>query len=95
LAAASRELAARRNRHVWEPRIICRQFNQSAETNNGSKIKYRSCELRLPTTLVFSFAPFVLLLVAIVGFPFYYDPAGAWRKMTEQMSYFLDKTPSM
>src|SRR5216110_1963975 len=40
---------------------------------------------------VFSLAPLVLLLLAIVGFLFHNDPAGAWRKMTEQMSYFLDK----
>src|SRR6184192_113243 len=31
--AALRELATRRNRHVWETWIICRQFNQPAETN--------------------------------------------------------------
>src|SRR5260370_24731225 len=42
---------------------------------------------------VFSLAPLVLLLLAIVGFLFHNDPAGAWRKMTEQMSYFLDKSP--
>jgi membrane protein len=41
---------------------------------------------------VFSLAPLVLLLLAIVGFLFHHDPAGAWRKMTEQMSYFLDKS---
>jgi membrane protein len=40
---------------------------------------------------VFSLAPLVLLLLAIVGFIFHNDPAGAWGKMTEQMSYFLDK----
>jgi uncharacterized BrkB/YihY/UPF0761 family membrane protein len=44
---------------------------------------------------VFSLAPLVLLLLAIVGLLFHNDPAGAWRKMTEQMSYFLDKVPSM
>jgi membrane protein len=41
---------------------------------------------------VFSLAPLVLLLLAIVGFIFHNDPGGAWRKMTEQMSYFLDKS---
>ena len=40
---------------------------------------------------VFSLAPLVLLLLAIVGFIFHNDPAGGWGKMTEQMSYFLDK----
>jgi membrane protein len=41
---------------------------------------------------VFSLAPLVLLLLAIVGFLFHDDPAGAWRKVTEQMSYFLDQS---
>jgi membrane protein len=41
---------------------------------------------------VFSLAPLVLLLLAIVGFLFHDDPAGAWRKITEQMSYFLDQS---
>ncbi len=41
---------------------------------------------------VFSLAPLVLLLLAIIGLLFHDDPAGAWRKITEQMSYFLDKS---
>jgi membrane protein len=41
---------------------------------------------------VFSLAPLVLLLLAIIGFLFHDDPAGAWRRITEQMSYFLDKS---
>ena len=41
---------------------------------------------------VFSLAPLVLLLLAAVGFLFRNDPAGAWQKVTEQMSYFLDKS---
>src|SRR6184192_1130733 len=41
---------------------------------------------------VFSLAPLVLLLLAVVGFLFQKDPAGAWQKLTEQMSYFLDKS---
>ena len=41
---------------------------------------------------VFSLAPLVLLLLAIVGFLFHNDPAGAWGRITEQMSYFLDKS---
>ena len=35
---------------------------------------------------VFSLAPLVLLLLAIIGVVFRNDPAGAWSKMTEQMS---------
>jgi len=41
---------------------------------------------------VFSLAPLVLVLLAIIGFLFRDDPAGAWSKVTEQMSYFLDKS---
>jgi membrane protein len=39
---------------------------------------------------VFSLAPLVLVLLAIVGLVFHNDPAGAWNKITQQMSYFLD-----
>jgi membrane protein len=39
---------------------------------------------------VFSLAPLILVLLAIVGIVFRDDPAGAWNKMTQQMSYFLD-----
>jgi membrane protein len=39
---------------------------------------------------VFSLAPLVLVLLAIIGVLFRNDPAGAWNKMTQQMSYFLD-----
>src|SRR5205814_581493 len=41
---------------------------------------------------VFSLAPMVLLLLAVIGVLFRDDPAGAWSKVTEQMSYFLDKS---
>jgi membrane protein len=39
---------------------------------------------------VFSLAPLILVLLAIVGLVFQNDPAGAWNKITQQMSYFLD-----
>jgi membrane protein len=41
---------------------------------------------------VFSLAPMVLLLISVVGVLFRDDPGGAWSKITEQMSYFLDKS---
>jgi len=41
---------------------------------------------------VFSLAPLVLLLLAIVGFLFRKDPSGTWEKIAEQMSYFLDSS---
>lgn len=39
---------------------------------------------------VFSLAPLILVLLAIIGVIFRNDPAGAWNKITEQMRYFLD-----
>ena len=41
---------------------------------------------------VFSLAPLTLLILAIIGFLFRDDPAGAWNKITEQLSYFLDRS---
>jgi membrane protein len=39
---------------------------------------------------VFSLAPLILILLVIVGVVFRDNPAGAWDKITRQMSYFLD-----
>ena len=39
---------------------------------------------------VFSLAPLILVLLAIVGVVFREDPAGAWDKITQQINYFLD-----
>jgi membrane protein len=41
---------------------------------------------------VFSLAPLVLVLLAIVGVVFRNDPAGAWHKLAQQMGYFLDQS---
>jgi membrane protein len=41
---------------------------------------------------VFSLAPLILVLLAIIGVIFRNDPAGAWEKITQQMSYFLDQS---
>jgi len=41
---------------------------------------------------VFSLAPLILVLLAIIGVIFRNDPNGAWEKITEQMSYFLDES---
>ena len=40
---------------------------------------------------VFSLAPLFLVLLAIIGLLFHNDPAGAWNKVTDQLSAFLDK----
>ena len=39
---------------------------------------------------VFSLAPLILVLFSVVGLIFRNDPAGAWERITEQMSYVLD-----
>jgi membrane protein len=39
---------------------------------------------------VFSLAPLILVLLAVVGIVFRNDPAGAWDRLTQQMSSFLD-----
>ena len=41
---------------------------------------------------VFSLAPLILVILAVVGIIFRNDPAGAWEKITQQMSYFLDQS---
>lgn len=41
---------------------------------------------------VFSLAPLILVLLAILGLLFRHDPSGAWEKVTEQLSYFLDRS---
>jgi membrane protein len=41
---------------------------------------------------VFSLAPLILVLISVVGLIFRNDPAGAWSKITEQMSYCLDQS---
>src|SRR5438105_1504304 len=41
---------------------------------------------------VFSLAPLILLLLAIVGVLSRNDPSGAWTRITEQMGYFLDQS---
>ncbi|HEY3662501.1 MAG TPA: YhjD/YihY/BrkB family envelope integrity protein [Chthoniobacterales bacterium] len=40
---------------------------------------------------VFSLAPLILVLLAILGLVFRNDPAGAREKMTTQLGYFLDR----
>jgi membrane protein len=41
---------------------------------------------------VFSLAPLILVLLAIVGLIFRDDPGGAWSKITQQMSYLIDQS---
>ena len=41
---------------------------------------------------VFSLAPLILVLLAIVGLIFRNDPQGAWERITEQMRYYLDRS---
>jgi membrane protein len=65
-------------------------FKQTAEEWIGDKAPQLGAALAYYT--VFSLAPLILILLAIVGLIFRHDPAGAWNRMVEQMSYFLDQS---
>jgi len=59
------------------------EFLQDKGPQLGAALAYYS---------VFSLAPLILVLLAVVGLIFRHDPAGAWNKITQQMSYFLDQS---
>jgi membrane protein len=65
-------------------------FKQTAAEWIGDKAPQLGAALAYYT--VFSLAPLVLVLLALVGIFYRNDPAGGWKKLTEQMSYFLDKS---
>jgi membrane protein len=58
--------------------------------NEWSQDKAPQLGAALAYYTVFSLAPLILVLLAVVGVIFRNDPAGAWDKITQQMSYFLD-----
>lgn len=69
-------------RNLW--RLFVTTFNEWLEDKApqlGAALAYYT---------VFSLAPLILVLVAIIGMIFRKDPAGAWDRITEQMSYVLD-----
>lgn len=65
-------------------------FKQTAEEWISDKAPQLGAALAYYT--VFSLAPLVLILLALIGLIFRHDPAGTWDRMVEQMSYFLDKS---
>ncbi len=65
-------------------------FKQTFKEWNEDKAPQLGAALAYYT--VFSLAPLILVVLAVVGLIFRKDPAGAWTKLTEQMSYFLDKS---
>jgi membrane protein len=65
-------------------------FKQTVEEWMADKAPQLGAALAYYT--VFSLAPLILILLAIVGLIFRHDPAGAWNRMVEQMSYFLDQS---
>jgi membrane protein len=65
-------------------------FKQTAEEWMADKAPQLGAALAYYT--VFSLAPLVLILLALVGLIFRQDPAGAWNRLIEQMSYFLDQS---
>jgi len=64
-------------------KLTAQQWLQDKTPQLGAALAYYT---------VFSLAPLILVLLAILGVIFRDDPAGAWSKLTEQMSYFLDKS---
>ena len=73
--------------HSLEIHSVC-----SNRLSRNGKTKQRSSVRHSPYYTVFSLALLILVLLATVGLLFQNDPAGAWHKITEQMSYFLDKS---
>src|SRR3954467_8942691 len=63
-------------------------FKQTADEWMADKAPQLGAALAYYT--VFSLAPLILVLLSLVGVIFRNDPAGAWDKITQQMSYFLD-----
>src|SRR5438445_11657722 len=63
---------------------------QTAQEWIGDKAPQLGAALAYYT--VFSLAPLILILLAVVGLIFRHDSAGAWNRMVEQMSYFLDQS---
>ena len=74
--------------HSLEIHSVC----SNRLSRNGWKTKQGSSVRHSPYDTVFSLALLILVLLAAVGLLFQNDPAGAWNKITEQMSYFLDKS---
>jgi membrane protein len=70
--------------------VIVRLFKNTADEWLEDKAPQLAAALAYYT--VFSLAPLVLLLLATVGVIFRNDPAGAWQKITQQMSFFLDRS---
>ncbi len=70
------------------PRSLLGLFRQTFTEWLGDKAPQLGAALAYYT--VFSLAPLILVLLAVVGVIFRKDPAGAWQRITEQMSYFLD-----
>jgi membrane protein len=65
-------------------------FKRTAEEWIGDRAPQLGAALAYYT--VFSLAPLVLILLAVIGIIFRHDPSGAWNRMVEQMSYFLDQS---
>jgi membrane protein len=73
------------------PSFFANAFNLLKQTfNEWLQDKAPQLGAALAYYTLFSLAPLILVLLAIVGVIFRADPAGAWDKITQQMSYFLD-----
>src|SRR5436189_579905 len=77
----------RRHEKFWP--AVYGLFKQTATEWMDDKAPQLGAALAYYT--VFSLAPLILVLLAIIGLLFHNDPAGAWNKLTDQLSAFLDK----
>jgi membrane protein len=83
-------VANQRNSHQSES-FIGNAFSQLKQTfQEWLQDKAPQLGAALAYYTVFSLAPLVLVLLAIVGVIFRDDPAGVWDRITQQMGYFLD-----
>src|SRR4051812_29456406 len=89
VAARSTDAAMKTKRGKFFPGVYG-LFKQTVEEWMADKAPQLGAALAYYT--VFSLAPLILILLAIVGLLFRHDPAGAWNRLVEQMSYFLDQS---
>jgi len=81
-------VARQRNSKTSEP-LFANVFNLLTQTfQEWLQDKAPQLGAALAYYAVFSLAPLVLVLLAIIGIIFRDNPAGAWEKITQQMSYF-------
>ena len=72
--------------------IVLRQRFWSGQANRTGISRGQRAAIRRGARILHSFftGALILVILAVVGIIFRNDPGGAWNKITQQMSYFLD-----